>query len=88
MRRALPVTATVPASGPVASAPRTEPGAVTAAAGAPVRTYKVVSGDTLNGIARKLYQNSSQWPKILEANKGILEDPTKLKPGMVLVIPE
>ena len=88
VRRALPVTATVPASGPAASVPRAEPVAATAAAGAPVRTYKVVSGDTLNGIARKLYQNSSQWPKILEANKGTLEDPTKLKPGMILIIPE
>ena len=56
--------------------------------GAPVRTYKVESGDTLAGIARKLYKNSGQWPKIAEANKATLEDPTKLKPGMILVIPE
>ena len=84
VRRALPVTATVPA----ASAPRAEPVTAAAATDAPVRTYKVVSGDTLNGIARKLYQNSSQWPKILEANKGTLEDPTKLKPGMILIIPQ
>ena len=88
VRRALPVTATVPTSGPAASAPRAEPATAAAATDAPVRTYKVVSGDTLNGIARKLYQNSSRWPKILEANKGTLEDPTKLKPGMILVIPE
>jgi LysM repeat protein len=88
VRRALPVTATVPASGPAASAPRAEPATAAAATDAPVRTYKVVSGDTLNGIARKLYQNSSQWPKILEANKGTLEDPTKLKPGMILIIPQ
>ena len=58
------------------------------AAGNAVRTYKVVSGDTLAGIARKFYQNSGSWPKILEANKGTLEDPTKLKPGMILIIPE
>jgi LysM repeat protein len=88
VRRALPVTATVPASGPAAAAPRAEPSTAAAATDAPVRTYKVVSGDTLNGIARKLYQNSSQWPKILEANKGTLEDPTKLKPGMILIIPQ
>jgi len=88
VRRALPVTATVPASGPAAAAPRAEPATAAAATDAPVRTYKVVSGDTLNGIARKLYQNSSHWPKILEANKGTLEDPTKLKPGMILIIPQ
>ena len=59
-----------------------------AAGEAPVRTYKVESGDTLAGIARKFYRNSGQWPKIAEANKGTLEDPTKLKPGMILVIPQ
>ena len=86
VRRALPVSAAEPASGPeVSAAPRPEPAA---AAGNAVRTHKVVSGDTLAGLARKFYQNSGQWPKILEANKGTLEDPTKLKPGMILVIPE
>lgn len=86
VRRALPVSASEPASGPeVSAAPRPEPAAV---AGNAVRTHKVVSGDTLAGIARKFYQNSGQWPKILEANKGTLENPTKLKPGMILVIPE
>ena len=63
------------------------PAANASGAGA-VRTYKVESGDTLAGIARKLYKNSGQWPKIAEANKATLEDPTKLKPGMILVIPE
>lgn len=87
VRRALPVSASLPVSGPVVSAPpRAEPAA--AAGAVPVRTYKVVSGDTLAAIARKLYQNSGQWPKILAANKGTLEDPTKLKPGMILIIPE
>jgi nucleoid-associated protein YgaU len=52
-----------------------------------VRTYKVESGDTLAGIARKYYKNSGQWQKIAEANKATLSDPTKLKPGMILVIP-
>ena len=86
VRRALPVSAAGPASGPdVSASPRPEPAAV---AGNAVRTHKVVSGDTLAGLARKFYQNSGQWPKILAANKGTLEDPTKLKPGMILVIPE
>ena len=86
VRRALPVSAAGPASGPdVSAAPRPEPATV---AGNAVRTHKVVSGDTLAGLARKFYQNSGQWPKILAANKGTLEDPTKLKPGMILVIPE
>ena len=80
VRRAIPVT-----SAPAASAPPT-----TAVTPAPVgpRSHTVVSGDTLAKIARTFYGNSGQWPKIMEANKATLEDPTKLKPGMVLVIPE
>lgn len=90
VRRAVPVAAALPgaaAAAPVAAAvPATTAGP--AAGEAPVRTYKVESGDTLAGIARKFYRNSGQWPKIAEANKGTLEDPTKLKPGMILVIPQ
>lgn len=97
VRRALPVNATAAAPVNEGDTPRVTPitpaGAVSAApaaaaGGAPVRTYQVKSGDTLAAIARQFYKNSGQWPKILEANKGTLEDPTKLKPGMVLVIPE
>ena len=99
VRRAVPVNAPASAGTDVTPsvrpvAPAGAPAAVSAtvpatpAAGAPVRTYKVESGDTLAGIARQFYKNSGQWQKIAEANKGTLSDPTKLKPGMVLVIPE
>jgi LysM repeat protein len=103
VRRAVPVSGTLPGDARATDvAPRVQPVAVgagaaglapatTAAApagGAAVRTYKVESGDTLAGIARKYYKNSGQWQKIAEANKGTLSDPTKLKPGMVLVIPQ
>jgi len=87
VRRALPIGAAVPSSGPTVVVPGAEPVAA-AAATAPLRTYKVASGDTLAGIARKFYKNSGQWQKIMEANKGTLEDPKKLKPGMILVVPE
>lgn len=100
VRRALPVGAAVPATdgdnpsvtpitpaGPAAAANGVA-SAANAAGSGPVRTYKVKSGDTLAGIARQFYRNSGQWPKIAEANKGTLEDPTKLKVGMILVIPE
>jgi nucleoid-associated protein YgaU len=83
IRRALPITAEV--SPDVTGAPRAE--AVTAATKT-ARTYTVAKGDTLAGIARKFYRNSSQWPKIAEANKDVLPDPTKLKVGMLLNIPE
>ena len=79
VRRAIPVTPTA-----VAAATPAAP----AAAPTGPRSHTVVSGDTLAKMARTYYGNSGQWPKILEANKGTLEDPTKLKIGMVLVIPE
>ena len=92
VRRAVPVGAAVPIAatdGDTARVTPINPAAPTApAADAPVRTYQVASGDTLAGIARRFYKNSGQWPKIAEANKATLEDPTKLKVGMVLVIPE
>jgi LysM repeat protein len=83
IRRALPVTAEI--SPDVSGAPRAEAVEVTTKT---VRTYTVAQGDTLAGIARKFYRNSSQWPKIAEANKEALPDPTKLKVGMLLNIPE
>ena len=103
VRRAVPVSGTLPDSATATDvAPRVQPvaggagaaglapvaAAAAPAGGAAVRTYKVESGDTLAGIARKFYKNSGRWQKIAEANKGTLTDPTKLKPGMVLVIPE
>lgn len=100
VRRAVAVNAALPSSAGTDVAPRVEPigaaGSVPAAAAAvpvvagsaPVRTYKVESGDTLAGIARKFYKNSGQWQKIAEANKETLPDPAKLQPGMVLVIPQ
>jgi nucleoid-associated protein YgaU len=98
VRRAIPVNASaVPAASateapravPVAAAavPSNEPAAPATVGGA-VRTYKVERGDTLAGISRKFYRSPVQWQKIYEANKATLADPTKLQPGMVLVIPE
>lgn len=52
-------------------------------------TYRVQSGDTLLSIARKpeIYGDSSKWELILEANRDLIEDETKLEPGIVLFIP-
>lgn len=99
VRRAIPVNASAANVAPVAQTPRAVPvaaaGAATseapvpsAAGGGAVRTYKVERGDTLAAISRKFYRSPVQWQKIYEANKATLADPTKLQPGMVLVIPE
>lgn len=79
VRRALPLSAAVPEPVAAAATPTPEP--------AVAKSYTVVSGDTLSKISRKHYGNSSDWQKIAEANKEVLPDPAKLKPGMVLTIP-
>ena len=51
------------------------------------RTYTVEKGDTLSGIAKKMYGNANKYPQIFEANKPMLKDPDKIYPGQVLRIP-
>ncbi len=51
------------------------------------RMYTVKSGDTLSKIAKEMYGNASDYPKIFEANKPMLKDPDKIYPGQVLRIP-
>lgn len=51
------------------------------------KTYTVVSGDTLSGIAKKMYGNAGKYMLIFEANKPMLSDPDKIYPGQVLRIP-
>lgn len=53
----------------------------------PSRMYTVKSGDTLSKIARDMYGNANDYPKIFEANKPMLKDPDKIYPGQVLRIP-
>jgi LysM repeat protein len=55
--------------------------------GAAPHTYVVREGDTLASISRKFYKSSGRWKKIRDANKSVIEDPAKLKPGMTLTIP-
>jgi nucleoid-associated protein YgaU len=61
----------------------------TAAATANQKTYKVQSGDTLTKIATRLYGKGDMWKKLYAANKGkIGSDPTHLRAGIVLQIPD
>lgn len=50
-------------------------------------TCTVQSGDTLSSIARQVYGQARLWPIIFDANRDILDDPGRIKPGQVLRIP-
>ncbi|HRK30313.1 MAG TPA: LysM peptidoglycan-binding domain-containing protein [Tepidisphaeraceae bacterium] len=50
--------------------------------------YRIVSGDSMHGIAKKLYGKSDMWEQIYDLNKArIGSDPAKLKVGMILKLP-
>jgi len=71
--------------------PAVQATAVAAAAGggtAGGKTYTVQAGDSLGKISQHFYGKASEYMKIFDANKNILTDPDKIKPGMNLVIPD
>ena len=50
--------------------------------------YTVKSGDSLSKIAKEVYGDPMQYPKIFEANKPMLKHEDKIYPGQVLYIPQ
>jgi nucleoid-associated protein YgaU len=71
--------------------PEDKKAAATSAAPAadnPYAQYHVVAkGDTLSKIADQYYGDKMLYNKIFEANRTILKDPNKIKPGQKLLIP-
>lgn len=52
------------------------------------RTYRVAAGDTLAGLATRLYGNRRRWVEIYNANSDQITNPNKsLTAGQVLDIP-
>lgn len=49
------------------------------------KTYTVVRGDTISGIAFHVFRDASKWREIAKANE--IRDPRQLTPGMALAIP-
>ena len=56
--------------------------------GTPESTYTVKAGDTLSKIAQEKLGDANAYMDIFNANKGLLTDPNKIKPGQVLKIPQ
>ena len=54
----------------------------------PERIHVVRSGETLSDISRQYYGSPDKWQKILGADRLPISDPSKLRPGMRLIIPE
>jgi len=52
------------------------------------RFHIISDGETLSEISRKYYDSAMKWQKILDANRGVIEDVNKLKPGTKIIIPE
>lgn len=71
----------------VAPAARPASAAATHAASAQ-RTHTVAKGETLSGIAQKVYGRADRWPAIFEANRDRIDDPDRIYPGQVLKIPD
>jgi LysM repeat protein len=67
-------------------APAAAPAAAPPAA-RPPETYTVKAGDSLSKIAKEHLGNANAYMAIFNANRDILTDPDKIKPGMVLKLP-
>ena len=48
------------------------------------RAHKVVSGDTLSGIAQDNYGDANLWPRLFIANRDTIDDPDLIRVGQVL----
>ena len=69
-----------------------EPAKVEAAAPTPVpmQKYVVQEGDTLWAISNQsgIYSDSFQWPLLFKSGRDQIQDPDKISPGQVLLIPK
>jgi nucleoid-associated protein YgaU len=51
-------------------------------------TYTVTAGDTLSKIAKEKLGDAGAYMEIFNANRDVLSDPNKIRPGQVLKIPQ
>ncbi len=49
--------------------------------------HTVKAGETLSSIAQDIYDDSSLWPAIHQANQHIIVNPDRIIPGQVLRVP-
>ncbi|MBF0532676.1 MAG: LysM peptidoglycan-binding domain-containing protein [Candidatus Omnitrophica bacterium] len=51
------------------------------------KEYKIEKDDTLQKISKKFFHTYGKWLKIYNANKDVIKDPNRLKPGTMIRIP-
>ena len=49
--------------------------------------YTIVSGDSLSKIAKKLYGNAMDYPKLFLANREVIKDADLIYPGQKIRVP-
>lgn len=49
--------------------------------------YVVEKNDTLQKISKKFYGSYSKWMRIYEANKEVIDNPDRIKPGITIQVP-
>ncbi len=56
----------------------------------PMQKYVVREGDTLWAISHQpeIYSDSFQWPLLFKSGRDQIQDPDKITPGQVLMIPK
>jgi nucleoid-associated protein YgaU len=52
------------------------------------RFHIVRKDETLSAISQQYFGSPNQWRKILDANRSLIPDANKLRPGTKLIIPE
>jgi LysM repeat protein len=57
-------------------------------AGTGATSYVIKKDDTLQKISKEVYGTYSKWTKIYEANKDVIPDPNRIKPGLTIQIPQ
>jgi hypothetical protein len=50
--------------------------------------YTVKEGDTLSDISRYAYNDGFYYPIIMLASRGVVVNPDKIRPGMLLTLPD
>lgn len=56
-----------------------------------IKTQKfhiIGEGETLSNISYKYYGSANKWRMILDANRNVIKDANKLRPGTKIIIPE